>query len=239
MPTLAVVIPALNEAGCLPALLTRLVTECDELIVVDGGSSDGTAALARVEGARVLLTEAGRGRQLAAGARAAQSDILLFLHADCLPAPSALDAIRRAFGDPDFIAGGMSQRIDGVRPIYRLIERAANARVRRRGMIYGDSGLAVRRSAYLAAGGFADLPIFEDVELCRRLTGLGGVGLIRNADLLISARRWEREGVLRATARNWLLTGAFMFGLEPHRLARHYAAERPSESLRHEAGRRD
>ena len=228
VPTLAVIIPVLNEAESLPVLLERLNSCADEILVVDGGSTDNTPELARNFGARVVLTEPGRGRQLSAGARLARADVLLFLHADCIPMPGALDAIREAFSDPTFIAGGMLQRIDGDRRVYRMIERAANGRVRRRGMIYGDSGLAVRRTAYVEAGGFAELPIFEDVEFCRRLTGLGGVGLIREAGLLISARRWEREGVIACTARNWLLTGAFLFGLEPHRLARHYAPEQPS-----------
>jgi rSAM/selenodomain-associated transferase 2 len=227
-PTLAVIIPVLNEAAHLPALLSSLADDADEIIVVDGSSVDQTPAVARSFGCRVALTEPGRGRQLAAGARLASSDLLLFLHADCVPQPGALNAIRSAFDDPAFIAGGMVQHIDSQKRVYRWIERAANVRVKRRGMIYGDSGLVVRRSAYTAAGGFAELPIFEDVEFCRRLTGLGRVGLIDGAGLRISARRWEREGLVACTARNWLLTGAFLFGLEPHRLARHYKAEQSS-----------
>lgn len=219
------VIPALNEAQTLPRLLESLADEADEVVVVDGGSSDGSQAIAREHGARVLLTDRGRGRQLAAGARATEAELLIFLHADCVLEPGSLAAVCRAFEDQDLIAGGMHQLIEGERAVFRWIESAANRRVRRHGMVYGDSGLVVRRSAYLAAGGFPVYPIFEDVELSRNLIGLGRVVLIPGATIRISSRRWDREGVVRCTARNWLLRAAFLFGLEPHRLARHYEPE--------------
>ena len=219
------VIPALNEARALPRLLESLVGEADEVVVVDGGSSDGSQAIARQHGARVLLTDRGRGRQLAAGARVTKAELLVFLHADCVLEPGSMAAVCRAFEDSELIAGGMHQLIDGERAVFRWIERAANRRVRRHGMVYGDSGLVVRRSAYQAAGGFPVYPIFEDVELSRNLFGLGRIDLIRGATIRISSRRWDREGVVRCTARNWLLRAAFLFGLEPHRLARHYEPE--------------
>ncbi len=224
-PQLAVIVPTLNEAAALPRLLASLEGEAAEVIVVDGGSTDGTQDRARKAGAQVLCTEPGRGRQLAAGARAATADLFAFLHADSVLEPGALAAVRTAFADSELVAAGLKQVIDSDRIIFRWIESAANRRVRRKGMIYGDSGLVVQRSAYRAAGGFPAFPIFEDVELSSHLRGLGRVGLIESATLRISSRRWDREGVVRCTARNWLLRAAFFFGLEPHRLAGHYESE--------------
>jgi len=230
-------VPVLNEADSLPRLIESLAGEVDEVLVVDGTSSDGSQALARELGARVLQTEPGRGRQLAAGARASECELLMFLHADSVLEPGSVAAVRRAFEDRELAAAGLSQRIENDRAIYRWIEGAANRRVRR-GMVYGDSGLVVRRAVYHSVGGFPDYPIFEDVELSRRLFGSGRIELIRGATLRISSRRWEREGVLRCTARNWLLTAAFLFGLEPARLARHYAPEASVAGLRPERDRR-
>jgi hypothetical protein len=224
-----VVVPALDEAACLPRLVARLLggpageDRADEVLVVDGGSRDGTAALAREAGAQVMLTEPGRGRQLAAGAREVRAELVAFLHADSLPRPGALAALRRTFVDPEVVACGMVQEIEATRGVYRAIERASSFRVRRLGWIYGDAGLTVRRRAYREAGGYASLPVFEDLDLCRRLGALGRVVLAEDARLAISARRWEAEGVVRATARNWLLTLAYLLGVEPHRLARHYS----------------
>jgi len=226
-------VPTLDEAAALPRLLGRLreaVGErdrADRVVVADGGSRDGTAERARELGAEVVAAPRGRGPQLAAGARAlgrtasSARDLLLFLHADTVPDEGALAAVRRAFGDPDVVATGMVQRIEGRRRIYRLIERAADFRVRRLGLVYGDSGLAVRGSAYDAVGGFRDLALFEDVDLSRRLRRAGRVRLVHDARLWVSARRWEEEGALRRTLRNWILTAGYAAGVHPDRLARH------------------
>jgi GT2 family glycosyltransferase len=115
----------------------------------------------------------------------------------------------------------MRQRIDAAGWFYRAVERAANRRVRR-GWVYGDSGLAARRTAYDAVGGFAQIPIFEDVDLSRRLRAHGAIALVEDAELVISARRWQAEGPFRRTARNWWMTGAYLLGVPPDRLARHY-----------------
>jgi len=229
-PSLAVIIPTLDEAAVLPRLLRALLEEAqpadrpDELIVVDGGSRDGTPQLAARAGARVLEARRGRGAQLAAGGRAASCELLLFLHADCLPAPGALTALRRAFGDPGLVASGMRQEVRAPGLFYRLVERAADGRVRRLGVVYGDSGLAVRREHYLAVGGYSELPLFEDVDLSRRLRRRGRVALVEDAQLSVSPRRWRAEGALKRTLLNWLLTAGYILGVSPRRLARFYPA---------------
>ncbi len=230
VPSLSVVVPTLDEARHLPALFASLAEPADaserpdEILVVDGGSRDGTIELAARLGARVLRAPRGRGIQLARGAAEARGELLVFLHADGRLARGSLSAVRRAFDDPGVNAIGMCQRIDHPARLYRLLEWAADRRVRL-GWIYGDSGLAVRRSAYEAVGGFRALALFEDLDLSARLRRQGGVRLVRAARITISARRWEREGRLRRTLKNWCLTAAWAAGVDPALLARYYPTE--------------
>jgi rSAM/selenodomain-associated transferase 2 len=221
------VIPTLDEEVTLPGLLERLLAHperrdrADAVVVADGGSGDRTAAVAREHGAAVVAAPRGRGSQLAAGAAELSTDVLLFLHADCVPEPDALRSLRAAFGQGDLEWAGMSQRIDAPGRFYRWVERAADSRVRR-GMVYGDSGLAVRRASYEAAGGFRALPLFEDVELSQRLKRIARPRLLPSARLSVSPRRWQREGPLRATLRNWILRTAYELGVAPDRLVEFY-----------------
>ncbi len=226
---LAVVIPTLDEAAHLPRLFTALLgaevrggDRPDDVVVVDGGSCDGTAALAREEGARVCEAPRGRGSQLSVGAQRAEGELLLFLHADTVPAPGALSAMREGLADGKTVAAGMRQVVEAPGRLYRWIERAADRRVRR-GLVYGDSALGVRRDAYEAVGGFrADLALFEDLDLSRRLRRLGEVRLLEGAQVSISARRWEAEGVVRRTLWNQVLKGAWSLGVDPRFLVRYY-----------------
>jgi rSAM/selenodomain-associated transferase 2 len=228
-PTLSVVVPTLDEEERLPELLASLAASApdgpDEIVVADGGSRDRTVQVAERAGARVVRAPRGRGAQLAHGARATTGDVLLFLHADSRVSPTALAAVRSTLdGASAPIAVGLRQRIEGRGALYRLIERGANLRVRL-GIVYGDSGLAVRRGAYEAVGGFREVPLFEDLDLARRLRRRGPVRLAGAAVLTISARRWRRDGVLRRTLLNWCLTAAWLAGVDPARLARYYPAQ--------------
>ncbi|HEX6886075.1 MAG TPA: TIGR04283 family arsenosugar biosynthesis glycosyltransferase [Planctomycetota bacterium] len=221
---LSVVTPTWNEAGQLEALARSLAQQAcaHEWIVSDGESPDGSAELAARLGARVLRGARGRGGQLARGAAAARGELLCFLHADARLAPGALAAVSAAFADPGVCAAGMRQRIEHPARFYRWIERAADRRVAR-GRVYGDSALCVRRAAYAAAGGFRAQPVFEDLDLARRLRREGRIVLVPGATVLCSPRRWEREGRLRRTLLNWALTGLWAAGVDSARLARFYA----------------
>ncbi|MBI5434532.1 MAG: TIGR04283 family arsenosugar biosynthesis glycosyltransferase [Planctomycetes bacterium] len=226
-PTLGVAICALDEQRALPRLLERLKRgesddRADAIVVADGGSRDRTVELARDAGARVLVCERGRGTQLAAAARQLETDVLVFLHADCVPAPGALARLREAFEEHELAVAAFAQRVEAPGLFYRLVERAANVRVRGFGLVYGDSGLVVRRELYEQVGGFRPLVLFEDVEFSRRLRRVARARLVANAELVVSARRWQREGALRATLRNWMLMAAFLAGADPARLVRRY-----------------
>jgi rSAM/selenodomain-associated transferase 2 len=230
-PRLCVVVPTLDEEACLGALLERLLgareasDRADHVVVSDGGSRDRTLAIARAHGAATLGGAPGRGAQLRRGAQAAgarDEDALLFLHADCVPHAGALRELRRALADPALRWGALHQRLAARGLFFRLAERAASARVRALGLVYGDCGLFVRAADYRAAGGFAELPLFEDLELSRRLRARGRPRVLRAAGLSVSARRWRAEGVLRVTLRNWIIQAAFLLGVDPRRLARHY-----------------
>lgn len=224
---LSIVVPTWNEASNLPALAASLAAQggAFEWIVSDGESSDGTPELAERLGARVVRGLRGRGGQLARGAAAAHGTRLLFLHADARLAPGALAALAEVFADPRVIATGMRQVIEHEARFYRWIERAADRRVTL-GWVYGDSGLCVRRSSYEQVGGFRDLPVFEDLDLSARLRRAGAIRLARAAEVRCSARRWEREGRLRRTVKNWGLTLLWAAGVDPERLARYYAPYR-------------
>jgi len=230
-PRLCVVVPTLDEEARLGELLPRLIgavdvrDRADVVVVSDGGSGDRTCEVAARHGAWVAHGPAGRGGQLARGADVAAArdeDVLVFLHADCSPRTGALARLRDAIVDPGLRWGALEQELDARGLFFRAAERAARLRVRACALVYGDCGLFVRGAEYRAAGGFADLPLFEDVEFSLRLRARSRPRLVRGARLVVSARRWRDEGVLRATARNWIIQVAFVLGADPRRLARHY-----------------
>jgi rSAM/selenodomain-associated transferase 2 len=220
----SVVIPTLNEAACLPATLRNLRQQRPyEIIVVDGGSTDGTCDLAA--GADKLLHgPRGRAAQMNLGAAQATGDVLLFLHADCTLDPGALTAAERAVRRRGVAAGCFAMHVPGGLK-YRTLGPAATARVRLTGIVYGDQGLFLRREVFEHVGGFPPLRFMEDVFLSRALRRLGR-GVVLPHRIHVSPRRWQRIGVVRQTLRNWVLTGLAVAGVPPDRLAKYYPAVR-------------
>jgi rSAM/selenodomain-associated transferase 2/rSAM/selenodomain-associated transferase 1 len=220
--SISVVIPALDEAARIGALVDALLREPDvDVVVADGGSGDGTAAAAVAAGARVVAGPRGRAPQLNAGAAAAGGEVLLFLHADTsLPAGWAR-AVRDALRDQRIGGGAFSFATDSPRRELRLIERAANWRGRRLGVVFGDQAIFARREVFAALGGFPDQALMEDYELVRRLRRRHRFVVLAEP-AVTSARRWEARGPWRTSLRNVAITAAYLAGVAPRRLAAWY-----------------
>ncbi|MGE5268438.1 MAG: TIGR04283 family arsenosugar biosynthesis glycosyltransferase [Thiohalocapsa sp.] len=221
---ISVVVPTLDAAGELPTLLAALADApaIAEVIVSDGGSRDATAALARSAGARVIAAPRGRGMQLAAGAAAATGKWLLFLHADSRPVPGWQLAVEGFIAAPAAVAraGYFALALDDESAAARRLEGIVAWRCRVLALPYGDQGLLISRALYEAVGGYAALPLMEDVDLVRRLGRRRLAPL--DAALRTSSGRYRREGYLRRPARNLLCLSLFFAGVPAARIARLY-----------------
>lgn len=218
---LDVIIPTLNAAGSLATTLAALPPGV-AVIVSDGGSTDGTSAMAQAAGARVVSGPAGRGRQLAAGAGAASRPWRLFLHADTTVSPEGWAAIGRHLEHPEGrgLAASLRLTIDDPAWQARVIERAVVLRVRHLGLPYGDQGLLIHRDLFEAVGGYPDQPLMEDVEIMRRLGRARHVVL--SGEARTSAARWKRRGWIRQTALNLTCLGLYRLGVPADRIAKLY-----------------
>jgi len=212
---ISIIIPTLNEARRLPALLRRLAEEGEahEIIVVDGGSRDGTVVAAERFGARVIACPRGRGRQLAAGAQAASGEVLLFLHADSEFPPGGLRAVAAILAAaPQRVGGNFRLVFDGGDAFSAWLTRFY-AWLRRRGLYYGDSGIFLRRSVLQAIGGIRPYEVMEDFDLVRRLERAGPTICISEPPLATSSRRFAGRHPVAIVA-GWLWIHAlFLLGV--------------------------
>jgi len=225
---LSIIVPVLNEeAGIAPALqaLAPLRWRGAEVIVVDGGSSDRTASLARPLADRLIVAPRGRAAQMNAGAAAAQGDVLLFLHADTqLPADAdrlILDGLAQTGRGSTPAWGRFDVAITGHHPLFPLIAALMNLRSRATGIATGDQAIFVDKTAFAGVGGFPDIALMEDIVLSRRLKQLSRP-LCLTAQALTSGRRWEKHGVVRTILTMWRLRLAFFCGAHPDKLAARY-----------------
>jgi rSAM/selenodomain-associated transferase 2 len=216
------VVPVLNEAAGIGASLEALAplrARGHELIVVDGGSDDGTPVLARALADSVLSAPRGRALQMNAGAAAASGAALVFLHVDVrLPEGADLLVLDALASRP---WGRFDVTLDSPRALLGLVGAMMNLRSRLTGVATGDQALFVRREVFEREGGYARIPLMEDVELSARLRRVGRPACLR-ARVLASARRWEKRGVLRTMALMWRLRLAYFLGADPERLAERY-----------------
>ena len=231
--SVAVVVPSFNEATRLPLLLADLAAGpadlIAELVVVDGGSRDGTPQLARQGGARVLHTQASRGWQLQCGVACTTAPWLLLLHADARLQPGWSEALQRAMAAPE-AAWAFDLAVEGPAPALRLLELAVRLRSQLRQLPYGDQGLLLPRTLLERAGGIPGLPLMEDLVLIQRLQRLAPIHRL-GCPLRVNGRRWRRHGVLGTAWRNARLRQAWRQGMSPQQLAERYYASDGAHSV--------
>jgi rSAM/selenodomain-associated transferase 2 len=211
---LSIVVPALNEAPRMRAALEALAplrARGHEVIVVDGGSDDGTPRIAAALCDRVVVSSRGRAIQMNAGARAASGEVLIFLHADTRLPPEF--TIPRSS-----LWGRFDVRIEGRHPLLKLVAWSMNLRSRLTGIATGDQAIFVRRDAF---PGFPEIALMEDVEFCKQMKPLAAPACLRER-VVTSGRRWEARGVLRTILLMWQLRLMYFFGAHPARLSRIY-----------------
>jgi len=229
--TISVIIPTLNEEKSLPRTLACLSRSAlTEIIIVDGGSTDSTLRLAqefcaRTANAHIITAPRGRSRQMNEGAKASRSDILLFLHADTrLPSEANL-MIESALTNPVVVGGRFDVTFDSPSVWGTMISTLMNWRSRLSGIATGDQALFIRRHVFEQLGGFADIPLMEDIEFSRRLKRTGRMAALHQK-VTTSFRRWERRGPLRTIILMWILRFLYWAGVNPMRLSRWYKTVR-------------
>ena len=225
--TVAVILPVLNEASTLPTTLEHLRQQMpDEIIVVDGGSTDATCDIVRARtdplSLRWLVSARGRASQMNVGAAAAHADVLLFLHADTRLPFDAIESVRAVMRAGN-VWGRFDVRLDNPWFAYRVIERFMNWRSALTGIATGDQAIFVRRDVFGKLGGYPVIALMEDIALSARLKRIRAPARLRTA-VATSVRRWERNGVTRTVLRMWWLRLCYWFGVSPARLARWYDA---------------
>jgi rSAM/selenodomain-associated transferase 2 len=222
-PSLSIIIPTFNEALSIRAMLEQVahVRGRNEIIVVDGGSTDETVKIARNLGAQVITSERGRGLQMRSGACAAQGEALWFIHADTMPSPDAAERILETLEhDAEAVGGNFRICFDGNRRAARFLTWLY-PQLRKLGLCYGDSAIFVRASTYKQVGGFQPFPIFEDLDLVRRLRQRGRLVHLQ-ATVLTSSRRFEGRSFALTFTRWAILQALYWAGVHPRILGRLY-----------------
>lgn len=220
-PKISIIIPTLNEENGLRETLNSLQHFKEaEILVVDGGSSDSTISIAEEFNVRVIRSPRGRGIQLHAGAVAARADIFWFLHADTIAPPDALGQIIEILQNPSVAGGNFTLHFDGISNSAKFMTWLY-PNLRKIGLIYGDSGIFVRRENYKEIGGFKPLPLFEDLDLIYRLQAVGLI-ITLSSKITTSSRRFEGRSFTLTFLRWIIFQILFWLGVSPYRLAEYY-----------------
>ncbi len=224
---ISVIIPVLHESDGINKLIAHLLSlpadQEPEIVLVDGDPAGST--LKAVKNGQHIVTAIapqGRAAQMNRGASVATGGILLFLHADTFLPWNAFELIRTGMAGGRCVAGAFELGILSDRKIFRMTERYVALRTRLTRIPFGDQAIFVRKTYFDAIGGYRDIPVMEDVDLMRRIKEKRGLLCLVPGKVMTSPRRWEREGVVRATMRNWMLQLLYSWGVPPDRLARFY-----------------
>jgi rSAM/selenodomain-associated transferase 2 len=216
---IAVVIPAVDEARNIPGAVESAAASDVDVVVVDGGSRDGTPECARSAGARVLESERGRARQLRAGVRATEGETVLLLHADTRLSPGWKEAVEDALRDPGVVAGAFRLRFEDRGLAFRVLEWGVRLRVAVLGLPYGDQALFVRRGVLDELGGIPQVDFMEDLDLVSALKRRGRLRVLP-LPVTTSGRRYRQAGVLRTTGLHLLAALLWSLGVDRARIKR-------------------
>ena len=228
---ISIIIPVWNESSRINTSLKKLkqqtIDKSIEVVIVDAHPSGTTLQSIAVSSSSHFLiktdqTEKGRGLQMNRGAQLANSAVLLFLHADTLLPAGAIDAILAVLKDPTFVGGAFDLRIRANPWGYRVIEHVGSIRSRLTRLPYGDQAIFLRKTYFDLIGGFRPFPIMEDVDIMQRIKRRGDRIQIIPTPVQTDPRRWEKEGLIYGTLRNWTLMVLFLAGVSPHRLVKWY-----------------
>jgi rSAM/selenodomain-associated transferase 2 len=223
---ISVIVPVFNEEKNIAVTLEELQRlKPDEMILVDGGSSDATREICQRFGVELYLSRPGRAAQMNFGAQRARGDVLLFLHADTRLPLSAFDEIRTALRDRKVLGGRFDLQLNNPRPLLKLIGFMISLRSRLSKVGTGDQAIFVRREIFQELGGYPDIPLMEDVAFSRALKRRGSVACLRSR-VVSSARRWEVDGIWRTVLKMWTLKALYLLGISPVRLKRYYGDTR-------------
>ncbi len=220
--SLSVIVPMLDEHAVLPEIighLSAMQEQGHDVLLVDGGSTDGSVELAQSHGLRVIRSPPGRATQMNTGAQAALSTMLVFLHVDTQLPDAALELVRQALVKHEW--GRFDVRIAGDSPMLGVIGFFMNRRSRYTGIATGDQAIFVRKAAFDAVGGFPDQPLMEDIELSIRLRRRSPPACL-HAKVITSGRRWMQGGIWRTIWLMWCLRFAYWRGVPAQALARRY-----------------
>lgn len=224
--TFSIIIPVLHEPDTINPLIKSLFEqpshESCEIIVVDGSPTGDTLAVIDTDKVIQLASPAGRALQMNAGAAVARGEILVFLHADTRLPDNALSAVRTALQDKRCVGGAFALGIGSGKFVFKVIAAVASFRSRLTRIPYGDQALFLRRDYFGNLGGYRELPLMEDLEIMYRIKKRGDKICILAQKVSTSPRRWEEEGILYATLRNWILATLFFLGVPPHALKHYY-----------------
>lgn len=224
--SLAIVVPVFNEEAVLPEWIVKAQQwGADELIVVDGGSTDHTCRLLADSHIRWISSILGRAAQMNAGFQECKSDIILFIHSDTIINSSHLLAVKQAMQDKSVVGGRFDVRLSGDGFAFRVIAYFINLRSRLSGISTGDQCQFVRRSVFERMGGFPEQALMEDIEFSKRLKRYGKIACLRQK-VVTSSRRWESHGIIRTVLLMWKLRFLYWLGVSPEKLAQAYRQAR-------------